>query len=190
MRLIIGFLAFLVASPCYGDFITFSAEVNSGGSPKIVIDNRSDANWEMVRATFDFGGTPVNLVNPRALAFGSFGSYSTVNTIGGLSSLTDTLISNQQVKWTFSALKSGDGYGIGIDLGDIRGPQINGSTIEAMFRNATSGETRGLTYLFEGVQSNGRSFPAYASASVPEPGVGLLLSAFGLLGFSRLRIRR
>lgn len=189
MRLIIGFMAFVVASPCCGDFITFTAEVNSGGAPKIVIDNRSDASWQMVRATFDFGGTPVVLQVPGNLGYGVYGSYQTANTAGGAASLSGTSKTSSLIRFDFSGMTTGNGYGVAIDIGNVRGEQMDGAEIEALFRHVETAEVRSLGYQYDR-SGNGRSFPAYASASVPEPGVGLLLSAFGLLGFSRLRIRR
>ena len=170
-------LLMLLCSVANADFITFSAEVNSGGSPKIVIDNRSSAGWEMIQATFDFNGTPVNLLNPQPLSFGTFGSYSTVNTIGGRDALTETLISNQKVQWKFSGMKTGDGYGISINLGNVRGSEMNGATIEALLRDINSGQVESLRYEYS-LNGSGRSFPAYATASVPEPNAaGLLCTA-------------
>lgn len=174
MRLFLFFLIITICNQASADFITFSSEVNSGGSPKIVIDNRSSAGWDMIRATFDFSGTPVNLTNPQSLAFGTYGHYSTVNSVGGLNSLNAASITSQKIEWDFSGMQTGDGFGISINLGDVRGPDLNGATIAAVFKNINSGRTEKLNYKYN-ISGNGKSFPAYATASVPEP------TSFGLI---------
>ena len=79
-------------------FLSFSTEFNSGGDPKISLDNRSDAGWFIESIKIDFTAANVVLdttdsdgiaTNPvdEALAFmstGTNGSFSTAVTTDGL----------------------------------------------------------------------------------------------------------
>lgn len=179
MKKIITIFLMLMTSQVNADFITFTAEVNSGGSPKIVIDNRSHVDFQMIRATFDFNGTPVVLQTPGNLGFGLYGSYQTANTAGGAASLSGISKTSSLIQFDFSGVTAGNGYGVAIDIGNVRNEQINGATIEALFRHVRTSEMRSLSYKYDRT-GNGRSFPAYATASVPEPGIGII--SFGFLG--------
>lgn len=189
MRLVLFlFLGLICSEASAGFIIAFSAEVNSGGASKIVIDNRSDADWKMIQAEFDFNMTPAVLTSPGILSTGTYGSYATANTTGGGLALSASNYQPKSIRWEFSGMDSGDGYGVRIGLGDIRGSDINGASIKALFRNINSGREESLEYSYS-ANGSGRSFPAFASASVPEPGVFGLLAGGLIAIITRRRVR-
>lgn len=167
------------------DFIGFTAYVNTGPVSQIAIDNQSEAGWSMLSVTYDF--TPQFDLGPltKQLSPGLYGIGTNV-TAAGSQSFTGYSVSGQSMTWTFSGMESRDGAGWKLPIGgNIRGGDINGTTISAQFTNGL--ESREVEYQFSGVTGNGVSF--YANASVPEPsGIALIGMLVGVL-VARFRSR-
>ncbi len=171
------------------DFLSYSVEVNSGGSPKLVIDNRSVGGYRLTDVTFDFRSSPAKADSSTAsLAFvGNYGTYETAVT-AGLASYTGNLatdIAGGEL-FTFSfgtGFEAGDGFGVLVDIGHVRGGDINGTVITATFDDVHE-----VRLVYEGRTGNGRSFPALVVQGVPEPSaVGMLGALIGSLVFVRRR---
>lgn len=171
-------------------FLCYSVEVNSGGSPKLCIDNRSLGGYRLTDVTFDFRSSPATADGSTAgLAFvGNYGTYQTAVTAAGLASYTGNLagdIGNGEL-FTFSfgtGLEAGEGFGVLVDIGNIRGGDINGAAVTAMFDDVHE-----VRFVYQGHGGNGRSFPALVSTGVPEPSaVGLLGALISNLVFVRRR---
>jgi hypothetical protein len=162
----------------YCDFIGFTSYVNTGPQSQIAIDNQSEAGWQMLSVTYDF--TPQFDLGPltKQLSPGVYGLETNV-TQAGNQSFASHSVSGQSMTWTFSGMESGDGTGWKINIrGNVRGGDINGTSITAQFSNGT--DTEEVTYEFAGVSGNGVSF--YANASVPEPsGLTLIGVAVGVI---------
>jgi hypothetical protein len=126
------------------DLVSFTLELNSGGSPKIVIDNRSAARWSLGSVVFDFSGSSVVLdttagdgigTDPvdHALAFSPAGTYGSFNTVvssaglacyahtGNLAGLTSDInttgIPGRTMTFNFigSGILTGHGWGFNVD---------------------------------------------------------------------------
>jgi hypothetical protein len=168
------------------DFIGFTSYVNTGPVSQIAIDNQSEAGWQMLSVTYDF--TPQFDLGPltKQLSPGLYGIGTNV-TAAGSQSFTGYSVSGQSMTWTFSSgMERGDGAGWKLPIGgNVRGGDINGTTILARFTNGT--DSRDVEYQFTGVSGGGVSFNA--SASVPEPsGIALIGVLVGVL-VARFRSR-
>lgn len=175
------------------DFLSYSVEVNSGGSPKLCIDNRSVGGYRLTDVTFDFRSSPATADGSTAgLAFvGNYGTYQTAVTATGLASYTGNLATDIGAGELFSfsfgnGFSAGDGFGVLVDIGNIRGGDINGTVITATFDDVHE-----VRLVYEGRTGNGRSFPALVVQGVPEPSaVGLVSALIGSLVFVRRRDER
>lgn len=162
----------------HADFLCYSVEVNSGGSPKLAVDNRSTGGYRLTDVTFDFRSTPAQAGSGTAsLAMvGNYGTYETAVTAVGLASYTGNLAtdigSGELFTFDFgTGFEAGEGFGVLVDIGNIRGGEINGAVVTATFDDVHE-----VRFVYEGRVGSGRSFPALVTSGVPEP------SAVGLLG--------
>lgn len=141
-------LLIVTATSARSDIIGFSLELNSGGSPKFSIDNRSDPGWVIdlvevdVRASlavFDTTASDGIGTNPvdQALAFlpiGTYGSFSTAVTSAGLASYANAgnlallatdinaaagVDAGRLMTFNFSGFGPGDGWGFNVDFDKV-----------------------------------------------------------------------
>jgi hypothetical protein len=169
-------------------FLSFSVEVNSGGSPKLCIDNRSVGGYRLTDVQFDFRSSLAQADGAGAtLAFvGNYGTYDTAVTASGLATYTGNLATDigggELFTFSFgSGFDAGEGFGVLVDIGSIRGGDINGAAITATFD-----DVHDVRFVYEGRSGNGRSFPALVVQGVPEPSaVGVLGALIGSLVFVR-----
>lgn len=173
-----------------GGFLSYSVEMNSGGSPKLAIDNRSVGGYRLTDVTFDFRSTPATADSSTAgLAFvGNYGTYQTAVTASGIASYTGNLSADIGAGQLFTfdfgtGFEAGEGFGVLVDIGTIRGGDVNGAVVTATFD-----EIHEVRFVYEGQTGNGRSFPALVVSGVPEPSaVGLLGALISSLVFVRKR---
>lgn len=143
---IVASLAFLAfnAAVAQGDLLSFGLELNSGGSPKVTIDNRADPGWAINSVTVDFlaanvmldttvsdgvGSDPV-VTSTAFLAVGTYGTFSAAVTLAGLtaydnagnvpgliSDINTTGVPGCQMTFGFSSggILPGDGWGFVAD---------------------------------------------------------------------------
>jgi hypothetical protein len=184
-RLVLFFVIALSCTVGYADIVTsFNAYLHTGNQSQVAFQNTSPDGVDLVSFELQWNenavlGTPGKLLNP-----GLYGT-STEVTSAGLSSLLDAGTFGQTIRFTFSDMTSGNGFGTKVPISGISGSLIDGTVLVATFKSGA--EYKELRYVFENTPGQGVSYNVSAS-SVPEPStVGILLALLPLFTLVRIR---